>query len=89
MNPEQLLNEVQKAIEQRPASKHKTCDLGFFKGEIRCFPRRQQPTGFTPIVKVSGNNLIHGFTSDEWSDLSKRLWPYYERSHKCQKHPKP
>ena len=89
MNIEQILCEVEAAIYNRPCHANANCNLGFEGDNLLCLPKLHNHPKFTPIVKVTSEEMNHGFTSRRWAQIGSTLYRFYKEIDKCPHPPKP
>jgi len=73
MNAEQLLNMVEVAIQDRPASPAKRWWLCFVDGKFRCIPV-EAPTGKDTVLETfTLDQLEKGLSTKQWGRLLTKL----------------
>jgi len=73
LNPEQRLNDVEKAINSRPSSPTGCYFICWKDGNIFCFPTMKIPNPDLIIFRASENHIMNGFTAREWMKIRQRL----------------
>ncbi len=88
-NPEKLLNDVEKAINIRPAHNNQIFHICYFDGEIRCLHPKHTSSPHRIFLNLSEGACQRGLTNATWENLLCRLAEFAKEENQCQNHPKP
>jgi len=73
MNPEHLLNDVERAIANRPPSHRKRYHLVWANRQIQCIPSGDPRPREISFGTFHVDHLTKGFTSQQWNQLQTAI----------------
>jgi len=80
MNPEQLINAAAVAMERCKDRSVGTFKLLIRKGTLLCVPRTSSKPGDILIRSLTRWQLDHGFESESWNEIGKKLMTVFKES---------